>query len=107
MVGNTETPTIEDAAVNEPETVVPTNEPETAENVPAETEPATAEQELLDLLTEEIKNPQLYSTNYITEDYVISLLHEITLGDFLISMLLCVLIVVKVVSAALGGGRRW
>lgn len=107
MVGNTETPTIEDAAVNEPETVVPTDEPETAETVPAETEPATAEEELLKLLTEEIENPQLYSTNYITDDYTISLIHEITLGDFLISMLLCVLIVIKIVSATLGGGRRW
>lgn len=102
MVGNTETPTTEDAAVSEPALVVPTDEPGTAE-----TEPDTAEQELLDLLTEEIANPQLYSTNYITDDYIISLVHEITLGDFLISMLLCVLIAVKVVSAVLGGGRRW
>lgn len=110
MVGNTETPTIEDAANEPPE--IPT-EPQVTEQVqidaPAE-QPvaATAEEEaLLQLLTEEIANPQLYSTNYTTDDYIISLIHEITLGDFLISMLLCVLIVIKIVSATLGGGRRW
>lgn len=56
----------------------------------------------LDLVPE---NPQLFSTSYITDDYVITLVHDITLGDFLIATLLCVLIVVQLLKALLGGGR--
>lgn len=54
-----------------------------------------------------LEDPQLYSTNYLTDDYAITLIHEFTLGDVLVSTLLCVLIVVQVLKAVLGGGRRW
>ncbi|MEK4427613.1 hypothetical protein [Solibacillus sp. FSL K6-1523] len=53
------------------------------------------------------EDPQLYATNYTTDDYVITLVHEMTLGDVLIATLLSVLIVVVVLKAVLGGGRSW
>lgn len=73
-----------------------------------ETEPPLVElpkeDPFLNLIPE---NPQLYSTNYVTEDYVITLIHDLTLGDMLIATLLSVLIVVVVLKAVLGGDRVW
>lgn len=57
--------------------------------------------------TQLLENPQLYSTNYLTDDYAITLIHDFTLGDVLISTLLCVLIIVQVLKSVLGGGRSW
>lgn len=99
---------------------VPESEKEDGTNEAPEIEPPIVEQlpelqpplvelppkedSLLDLVPE---NPQLYSTNYTTKDYVITLVHDLTLGDVLIATLLSVLIVVVVLNAVLGGGRRW
>lgn len=49
-------------------------------------------------------HPQMFSTDYITDDYMITLIHELTLGDILIATLLCVLIIVQVLKIML---RRW
>lgn len=54
-----------------------------------------------------VEDPQLFVTSYVTDDYVISLVHDITLGDFLIATLLCVLIIIQLVKALIGGGSRW
>lgn len=69
--------------------------------------PVPAAEQSVQKLYQEVLDPQLYATTYATDDYVITLVHDVTLGDFLIAMLLCVLIVVKIISAVLGGGRKW
>lgn len=51
------------------------------------------------------ENPQMYSTSFATDDYVITLVHDFTLGDVLIATLLCVLIIITLLSRLLGGGR--
>ena len=51
---------------------------------------------------ESFENPLLFATNYVTDDYVITLVHELTLGDILIATLLAVLIAIKFVSSIVG-----
>lgn len=66
--------------------------------------------ELKDELKEALKpeeNPQIYKSVYQNEDYAITLVHEITLGDMLLGTLVTVLIVVVLLSRLLGGARRW
>lgn len=48
---------------------------------------------------------RFYST-YVADDYVITIVHDITLGDVLISTLLCVLIIANVLGRVIGGVRR-
>lgn len=66
--------------------------------------------ELLELVKDALKpeeNPQIHESIYQTEDYAITLVHEITLGDMLLGTLLSVLIVVILLGRLLGGARRW
>lgn len=90
-----ETPIATDAAaVSEPQQSEPANEVTTEQSAV----------ESVEQLYSEIIDPQLYATSYVTDDYVITLVHDITLGDFLIATLLCVLIVVQIFNTVL---RRW
>ena len=79
--------------------------PETPQELPALETPK--EEAVESFETQILENPQLYSTNYLTDDYAITLIHEFTLGYVLVSTLVCVLIIVQVLKAVLGGGRSW
>lgn len=99
-----EVPETPDIPVIEEETDA--GETENNEGLPTESSETTtpgAELPMTDGL-ELPMHPQMFSTDYITDDYMISLIHELTLGDILIATLLCVLIIVQVLKIML---RRW
>lgn len=52
------------------------------------------------------EDPQRFSSSYITDDYIITIVHDITLGDILIATLLCVLLIAVVLGRVIGGVRR-
>ena len=51
------------------------------------------------------EDPQRFSSSFITDDYIITIVHDITLGDILIASLLCVLIIAHVLGRVIGGVR--
>lgn len=58
-------------------------------------------------IVEQPIHEQLHATVFEKMDYHITLKHEITLGDFLLSTLLGILIIVTLLSRLIGGGSRW
>lgn len=51
------------------------------------------------------EDPQRFYSTFLADDYVITIVHDITLGDVLVSTLLCVLIISHVLGRVIGGVR--
>lgn len=73
---------------------------ETSENA------ATTNDAAVDFASFVPEDPQRFSSSFITDDYVITIVHDITLGDVLLATLLCVLIIAVVLGRVIGGVSR-